>query len=264
MITMDGKSIEDFGFYVEPGHEDPMTPEIERKTLSIPGMKGVWDFGTEIGERPFAYPLMIMDRYHDDMQREYNNLVAFLFDDFGQPREIKLVRNYEPDKFYMVKIAQQMVPERLTEDGKLVLPFVASDPLKYSNTFGDEVFWGSEIITFEYNYLLGREGLDGSVSINGPQTLAIPIDGLAVQPVFEINGTANNLTISANGYTFTLPNFTNTRWEIDFEKYIVYKNGQETMIEIREFYLMPGNNQVKVAGSNINLDMRIKFRDKYM
>ncbi|MCJ7840502.1 phage tail family protein [Lederbergia sp. NSJ-179] len=263
MINLDGKNISEFGFEVEPGHEDPITPNMERKTLPIPGRPGLWDFGTEIRERPFSFPVKIMDRFHDNMQQAYNELVAFLFDQYGRPREIKMVREYEPDKFYMVKVAQQMIPERPSEDGTLNLPFVADDPYKYSNTFADEVTWGSEIITFEYHYLLGREGLNGSVKITTLQTLNIPVDGLAIQPIFEISGTASNLTISANSHSFTLPNFNNETWEADFEKYVVFRNGKDTMIEIRDFYLMPGNNQVKITGSNININMRIKFRDKY-
>ncbi|MBP1917180.1 phage-related protein [Lederbergia galactosidilyticus] len=263
MIILDGKNISEFGFEVEPGHEDPITPNMERKTLAIPGRPGLWDFGSEIREKPFSFPIKIMDRFHDNMQQAYNELVAFLFDEYGQPREIKMVREYEPDKFYMVKVVQQMIPERPAEDGTLNLPFVADDSYKYSNVFADEVTWGSEEITFEYHYLLGHESLGGSVNITSPQILNLSVEGLAVQPIFEIEGSANNLTISCGKYSFALPNFTNTSWSIDFEKYVVFKNGEDTMIEIRKFYLMPGDNQVRINGNNINIDMRIKFRDKY-
>ncbi len=265
MIILDDKKITDFGFEVEPGHEDPITPNMERKTIPIPGRAGLWDFGTEMRERQLNYPIKIIDRFHDEMQSAYNALVAFLFDEFGQPKSIKMVREYEPDKFYMVKIVQQMLPERPAEDGSLMLPFVADDPYKYSNTFADDVVWGSEVITFEYHYLLGHINNFGSgaVNVTGSQTLDISVSGMAVQPIFEIEGKANNLTFSANGYSFSLPNFTNTSWIIDFEKYLVYKNEQETMEEIREFYLMPGDNQVKITGSNIDIDMRVKYRDKY-
>lgn len=263
MIILDDKPIEDFGFIVEPGQEDPITPNFERKTLAIPGRPGLWDFGEEIREKSFSFSLRIIERFYDRMQSAFNELVAFLFDEYGKPRVIKIIRDYEPDKFIMAKVMQQLIPQRLDEEGTLTLPFVAYDPYKYSNVYADEVSWGSEVITFEYNYLLGREGLSGSVKVTGPQTLSIPVDGLAVQPIFEINGTANNLTVNTNGYSFTLPNFNNTNWEIDFKKYLVFKNGQETMLDIRDFYLMPGNNQVNIEGSNIDINLRIKYRDKF-
>lgn len=263
MIILDDKNISEFGFYVEPGHDDPITPTIEHKTMHIPGRPGAWYFGSEIKERPLAYKLKLHERFHDRMQSTYNELVAFLFDEFGRPREIKLVREYEPDKFLTVKVMHQMLPGRLVDEGNLTLPFVAYDPYKYSNVYADEVYWGSEVVTFEYHYLLGRDGVNGGVQLTSPQTINVDVDGLAVQPVFEIEGTANNMKIECGKYSFTLPNFSNTKWEIDFEKYLVYRNGEETMIEIRDFYLMPGSNAVKVTGSNINIDLRIKFRDKY-
>lgn len=265
MIILDGKNIAEFGFEVEPGNDDPITPVFEHKTIAIPGRPGLWDFGAEIKEKPFAFPLKIHERFHDNMQQAYNELVAFLFDEFGQPREIKITREYESDKFIMAKVMQQMIPDRLTDEGNLTLPFIAHDPYKYSNVFADEVTWGSEDITFETAYLLGHENdfSDDYIHLTRPDTLSISVSGLAIQPIFIINGTGNNLTISSNGYSFKLPDFENVNWEIDFEKYLVSKNGQETMIEIREFYLMPGQNDIKVTGTNIDIQFAVKYHDKY-
>ena len=64
--------------------------------------------------------------------------------------------------------------------------------------------------------------------------------------------------------SFSLPNFNNEKWIIDSEKYLVWRNGQETMIEIREFYLMPGDNEISITGTNFDIDLAIKFRDKYI
>jgi len=263
LIILDCKNISEFGFEVEPGYEDPITPNMDRKTIAIPGRSGLWDFGTEIREKPFAFPLKIHDRFHDEMQSAYNRLVAFLFDEFGKPRLIKMVREYEPDKFYMVKVVTQMIPERLAEDGNLILPLVADVPYKYSRFLSEEVIWGSEEITFEFNYFLGHEGTGGKVKVNGPQTINLSVEGLAVQPVFEIEGTANNLKIECGKYDFTVPNFSGESWMIDFQKYVVFRNGQETMIEIRDFILLPGVNEIKITGSNIDIDLRIKYRDKF-
>lgn len=259
----DNYRLEDFNIRGYLDHEHSATPEYRRKSIPIPGMPGRWDFGTELGSRPFNLFFNSTESSRIELQQSLNEFVAFLHDEFGNPRIIKMSFDYEPDKFYYVKVDEPITPERLAHAYKYPVGFIAGDPFKYSNTFADEVTWGSEIITFEYHYLLGREGVNGGVKVTGPQTLNVPVDGLAVQPTFEINGTANNLTISANGYSFTLPNFTNTSWIIDFEKYVVFRNGKDTMIEIRDFILMPGDNAVKITGSNINIDMRIKYRDKF-
>lgn len=265
MIILDGRNISEFGFEVEPGQEDPITPKFERKTIPIPGRSGLWDFGTEIREKSFAYPLKMYDRFHDNMQSAYNKLVAFLFDEYGQPRPIKLVREYEPDKFYTVKAVQQLIPDRLVEESDLILPLVADDPYKYSNIYADEVTWGSTDVFFtNTTYTYGHTNdFVGSTKVTSPQTFNITNSGLVVTPIIELDGTANNLTLSANGHSFSLPDFSNTKWIIDFERYVVFRNGQDTMIEIRDFKLLKGTNAISVTGSNININLRVKFRDRF-
>ena len=233
----------DFGLYVEEGHEHPAIPNMQRKTLHIPGRSGLWDFGVEVREKSFIFPIATLYSKKEDkieLQTKLNRFIEFLYDDFGQPREIKMVFDYEPDKFYLVKVSDSFIPSRVSPFSGFDLSLIAYNPYKHSNVYADEITWGSETITFEYNYLLGHESLGGSVNITGPQTFNLSFEGLAVQPVFEIEGTANNLKFECGKYNFTLPNFSNTKWTIDFEKYLVWRNGQETMIEIRDFYLMPG------------------------
>lgn len=264
MITLDGKRLEDFGYRASIEHYHEAIPNLRRKTIAIPGRPGAWDFGSDLESKPFNIPIRAISDSSLSLQRLQNDLVAFLMDDFGNPRPIKMVFDYEPDKFYTVKIDGSIAPTLRSHIIRhKTLPFIAHDPFKYSILNADEVVWGSEIVTFQWHYLLGHEGTSGGATLNGPDTINITVEGLAVQPVFEIDGTASNLKIECEGYSFTLPNFINETWIIDFEKYVVFRNGQETMIEIRDFYLMPGSNEIEVTGSNIDIDLRIKFRDKY-
>ena len=266
MITLDDKyRLENFGLYVEEGHDYPATPNFHRKTMHIPGRPGYWDFGSEIRDKPFNIPLATQSKDRVELQWRLNNFVTFLFDEFGKPREFKLVYDYEPSKFYMVKVSDSFSPTRVRPFSRFILPLVADNPYKYSKVYADEVTWGSEFITFESDYLLGHTNdfAGNPIKINNSRTVNITSSGLAVQPNIIIEGTANNLTLSANGHSFTLPNFSNEKWEIDFEKYLVSRNNEETMIEIRDFYLMPGDNEIIVTGSNIDVELQVKFRDKY-
>jgi|SRR5699024_9151502 len=267
MITLDDNyRLEDFGLIAEIGHGNPITPKIENKTIPIPGRAGLWDFGSEIKEKQISLPVACVGEDRIILQQNLNDFVAFLCDEYGKPRDMKVVFDYEPDKFYTAKLAGQLEPERIIHLGRFALELVANDPYKYSRLYGDEVVWGSEEVTFQWHYLLGHDG-DGASSgfkFTSAKTINVDVYGLAVQPVFEIEGTANNLKVTCGKYSFTLSNFTNAKWVIDFEKYIVYKNGQEQLLEgINDFYLMPGSNAVKVTGNNLNIDMKIKFRDKY-
>lgn len=265
MIVFEDKyTFEDFGLRGEYVHEHPLTPQIERKTLSIPGMAGEWDFGTEIGAKPFAFAVWGLEHDRTLLQSRMSSFASFLSDPFGKPRPVKLSFGYDAGKFYTVKLAAPISPERVANAGRFTLAFVASDPHKYSGVLADEITWGSEVVTFAFDYLLGREGLGGAVTVTGPQTITVPVNGLAVQPIFEISGSATGLTISANGYSFKVPDFAGESWTVDFQRYTAFRNGQERMIDMRKFWLLPGDNAVKVAGSGINIEMRIKYRDKYM
>src|SRR5690625_1439788 len=257
MLTLDDEyRLEDFGFKAYMEHDHEATPEIRRNTIPIPGMPGSWNFGSEIGERHFNIPLKVTDHDRITLQHKQNAFVAFLFDEFGKPRPIKMTFDYEPDKHYVVELSSSISPNNAIHFFRTMgLPLVASNPYRYSNVHADEVTWGSTDITFESDYLFGHTNdFAGSpIKVTRPQTLNITNSGLVVTPIIEIDGTANNLTLSSNGHSFTLPNFSNTKWVIDFEKYVVFRNGQDTMIQIRDFKLLQGNNSISVNGNNINI-----------
>ncbi|MBH1941631.1 phage tail family protein [Mobilitalea sibirica] len=266
MIILDGKKLSEFGLICQPGHEHPMTPIFENLSLAIPGKDGLYVFGTEIRERLITLPLTLIEIDRVIRQQRLREFAAFLVDVYGKPRMIKLVFDYSPDKYYMVKCSEQMIPELLKSTGSFALPFTAYDPYAYSVVYADEVTWGSDVITFQSSYKLGHPGSAGTINITGPKTLDIYLDGLAIKPVVEISGSATSLSLSVNGYTINLPAFSNASWVIDCEKYTVLKNGSSEFgaVSLRDFILLPGNNPVQVAGSNINVTMRIKVRDKYI
>lgn len=267
MITLDGRRLEDFGYRAYLEHEHPATPNIYPKTMNIPGRPGTWNFGAEIGIRQINIPVRIQESDKVTMQQKQNDFIAFLFDGYGKPRQIKLTFDYEPDKYYMVELEGHITPSMVSHFRYIGIPFVAHDPYKYSNINANEVVWGSTEITFEAHYLLGHTNDfgGGKVKVTGNKKLNLSVSGLAVQPIFEIEGTANNLTINANGHSFTLPDFSNTKWVVDFNRFVVFRNNTETFLrDISVFYLMPGSNEINVTGTNINIDMQVKFKDRYI
>ncbi|TMU85485.1 phage tail family protein [Bacillus sp. BHET2] len=264
MITMDDKyRFEDFGFYCEPGNEDPLMPSFERKTLAIPGRLGSWDFGVEIGEKPFSYPLKVIERYHTQMQRYFNEFVAFLLDPFGKPREIKIVRDYEPDKHYMVKVSASILPERLEEEGAFILGFIASDPLKYGNVENHEINWDSETVTFDDSYSIDTVYVDGML-ITSSQTVETTVNGYAMTPTILISGSGEDVVIEANGKSLSLGSFTNSEIVVNGKSFTIFKDGIEEFINGDIPDLLPGRNQVNISGSNLNFNLSLRVRDQYM
>lgn len=260
---IDGKPLQDYGIDVELTSQEPISPPLTNDVLFVPGKSGAYDLGARLEPRVITLDCLFPRQTYSDLKRQIREFNKLLFDDFGEPKEFKLISGDEPDVYYNVRLSSGINIDRTSSRGRALIELTAYDPYAYSNYLSEEITWGSEVITFEFNYLLGHEGLGGEVKVTSPQTVNVTVEGLAINPVFEIIGTANDLTISAIGYEFTIPDFVNTEWSIDFQKYVVYKNGQETMIEIRDFALMPGNNEIKITGTNINVDMRIKYRDKF-
>lgn len=267
MITLDDTyRFEDFGLKALIEHQNPIIPEISPKTIKIPGVPGLQDFGVELGSKPFLITLDIIENDPIELQRKLTDFVAFLFDQYGQPRSIKAVLDYEPDKFFMIKVNSAVTPQRMISISQFALPFIAYDPLKYSTVYSNEITWGSEVLTFESHYLLGHEGTVGTVNVTEPQIIDVTVIGLAIKPIIEITGSATELVISANGYSITFPTFSDVSWIIDCEKYSVLKDGINAFNEValRDFILLRGSNDISITGSEIDVDLRIKYRDKYM
>ncbi|MDF2543491.1 MAG: hypothetical protein K0S47_3209 [Herbinix sp.] len=265
ILLNDTYTLKDFGMICEPGHVNPLTPTFENKTIAIPGKHGLYNFGSEIRERVFQIPLIMIERDRTLMQHKMRDFISFLFDVYGKPKDIKLSFDYEPDKYYIVQCASQIDAERAINTGRMSIGLVAYNPHAYSQVYSDEITWGSEVITFQSSYLLGHSGSNGLVNITGATNLSVIVDGMAVKPVIEITGSATDLVISANGYTISLGTFTNASWVIDCETYTVIKDDAGTFISnFRDFILIPGDNNISITGTGISLLIRIKSRDKYI
>lgn len=266
MITLDGIKLSEYGLFVQFGHQNPLTPNIENLSLAIPGRDGLYSFGTEIREKSFSIPMILIEANKAEQQHKLRMFVSDCFDIYGKPKLMKMIFDYEPDKYYMVKCDKQIIPERILSTGSIELSLIAYYPYALSTVYSDEILWGSEAITFMSGYLLGHTGSDGLKTISAPTTLNIHVDGLVVKPVIEITGSATSLILSVNGYTITLTAFTSASLVIDCDKYTVLKNGINAfgLVSLREFILLPGGNSVSVTGTGINVSIQIKSRDKYI
>ena len=266
MIILDDIYTEkNFGLNALVGHSHPLNAEIDSKTVKIPGRPGVYDFGDEIGIKPFEISFDIIEKDKIEMQQKLYSFISFLQDDYGYPREFKLVYDYAPDRFYMVKVNGLVTPDRLMGVSKFTLPFVANDPYAYSVVYSDEITWGSEILTFESNYTLGHEGTAGNVHVTRNTTIDLTVSGIAIKPLIEITGSASSLKLEVNGYSINFPKFIDTTWKIDCDNYTVLKNRENSFndVKLRDFILLPGLNTVNVTGTNIDIDINFRYRDKY-
>src|SRR5699024_4439312 len=218
--------LEDFGLIAEIGHENPITSKIESKTLPIPGRAGLWDFGSEIKEKEISIPVACVGHDRINLQQKLNDFVAFLFDEFGKPREIKVVFDYEKEKFYTVKLAEQLNPERIIHLGRFVLSLVAYDPYKYAsaNQYDKTYRYDQDYLydiglmydnpkSFKWQYERHYSGINNYSS-------------LVTDFVIEIQGTVQNGSIKnlENNQKLTLPDISNGKLAIDGKHFSIIRN----------------------------------------
>ncbi|PHD85474.1 distal tail protein Dit [Bacillus toyonensis] len=267
-LTIDGKRLNELSLVLLPGFQHPAAPPIRDYTVSIPGRPGAYYFGSDIDPLEFKLPLIIKpqeDRYK--LSAAIRKMVAAFIDPYGKPKEIKLIYDYEPDKYYLARYSGSMPIDRYFRMGKFELPLIAYDPHAYSIVesakgikWGDRIPWMSQIPIG-----LGRT----SYTITSSQTLSINNYGsLVVRPVIEISGSATSLTLTIKGERFSIGTFTNSTILIDAERYAAIKNGQNFLFQLQgnleKLELIPGANAIQIGGSNLNINIAFKYRAKYI
>jgi predicted phage tail component-like protein len=259
------KTPNDFSLAALPNHEHEAIPETNDRTLSIQERDGLLYYGSDLGARYFNIPMIVKPQEGKSfLQARIRDFSAFMFNGYGKPKKIKLIFDYESDKFYYVRFSGRLVPERLFRMAQFDLPLVAYDPYALSLVTNNDIMWGSEEITFNSSILLGHEGGE-TYTITSPRTIKEVVNGnQSLSPVFNISGTGTNVSIETNGKSFSLGTFTNTEWVIDGSNYTVKKNGVDDFLVNNFLELNYGDNEITVNGSNLNLTLQVTFRDKYL
>ena len=266
-LTIDGKRISELKLALLPGFQHPAAPPVRDYTVSIPGRPGAYYFGSDIDPIQFSLPLLVKpqeNRY--ELAVAIRKMMAAFIDPYGKPKEVKLIYDYEPDKYYLARYSGSLPIERYLSMGKFELPMIAYDPHAYSIVETDDLTFDSEIpfesdVTFDIG--------DYGFAINTPQSINIDNYGsLVARPVIEISGTATNLTLTLNGESFLFGSFSNASFLIDAEHYAAMKNGQNFLFELKgnmeRLELLPGTNAVNITGSNLNINISFKIKAKYM
>lgn len=265
MILLDGKKLSEFNIIPGVGHVNPSTPSFSENTIEIPGMDGLYYIDVQNGVKKFRFPLATNEVDRIQSQRILRAFINFFHDSKGQKRLVEMSFDYEADKFYYVRMSADIQPNREYAFWEFDLEVTAHDPWAYSATDNTDVLWGSEIITFQADYLLSHTFVDNK-HITSAQTVQATVNGYTVRPTFLISGSGNDVTFSTNGKSFSLSNFSNSEWVLDGEKYTVVLNGANGYAEKTSGWieLIPGLNDIQISGTNMNFTLSVKYKDKYM
>lgn len=266
-LTIDGKHISELNLQLLRDHQNPAAPSTRDNVMTIPGMNGAYDFGATLGPREFNLPLHLkLKNEYETLSTAIRKVMAVFIDPYGKPKTVKLIFDYEPDKYYMVRYSGNIPINRLFSMGKFELPLVAYDPHAYSVIKStDKITWGTRI---PFSTEIPISYKPSQYDISAPQTLNVSnIGSLVVRPVIEIIGTATALTLTINSKSFSFGDLNNGTLLIDAATYTVIKNGQNYLFnmqgDLEELELFPGETIVKIGGTNLNLKLTFNFRGKY-
>lgn len=268
-LFLDGRNIKEFGLFLRPNHEHPI-PETRDQTIEIPGIHGLRHMGSTLGPRQFNLPLGIVpqiDRW--ELQRKIREFTRFLLDDYGRPRNMRLIFGYEPDKYYMVRYNGSISPERLVTIGVFELPLIAYDPHAYFLYSTTNIILDSDIPVLSDITL----GAQYEFDINPTPTQSVVCDVIndgtvAVRPTILITGEADYITFwNTRTEEIFFINDVRKPIEINGENYTVKVDGVENFSVLNgEFItLLPGENNIVIgAGGNRNLKAAFDFNFKYI
>jgi phage-related protein len=264
-VKLDGKSLSEFGIDLLTPAVHPAAPQTRDIMVRIPGKHGLYYFGSTLGERNFSFECgLIRELDTAELQRRLREFVAFLLDEYARPREIRLTFEYEPDKYYAVKFVGQITPERFFALGSFTLTFTAFDPLAKSVVTSDQIVMDSD------TPILSDLSMDTGLSerqITAPTTFSIVNNGsVAVRFAYKIIGTGTAVSLSANGKTFSVGTFNGQTIEVDGENYTVKVGGVNDLTKTSGDFieLLPGVNEVSVAGSGLNFTISESLTYKYV
>lgn len=265
-IWLDDKSNIDLGFIVRGTSKRPGLPSTVDRTLSIAGRHGIYDFGADLNSRLFVYDCAVITRNYKELQRVVQGIAAHLVDRHGRPRLMRLKVAERPNQYFNVRYYGAFDIQRIMGTGLFSLPLIAADPFAYSEVTNDEVNWGSEIITFEDNYPMGYTGGE-VIRVTGNITHTVTVgSGQSIRPTILLSGNGQNVTVSANGQSFTIDNLQGKSWEIDGQTMTVTVDGENGLPSFGGDFieLYQGDNEVTVTGSGLNCTMQVRFREKYL
>lgn len=262
-IIDDTHTFEEFGFKHSFGTQLNKIGEIKPKKASIPGMKGSWSFGEDIGDKRISFTLNLIESDDYVKERKLDELIDFFCDDEGYPRTVKISLRREPDRHFFARLDEVSEPEISILTMTVKISFTLTDPHRYSNARADEVLWGSKKIDFRARYKLGNSGNGATErTITGNTTIYPDVEGKAVAPVIILSGSGTDVLIKSKDRIIQVGTFSSKTIRIDTEMFVSYIDGVETIMDMDMFYIFP-KTPVTITGKNLNLKMTLEYYNVY-
>lgn len=260
--------IKDYGYKYLKDSKRSISPPTNAITTKIPGLIGSILLGTETDSIAYEITLLIDTNSRTELKASLRELSTILFNSKGQPKELKVSYDDEPDKWENVYYIGQTDLEKLHNKGKITIPFVNFKAASYSN-FNEynEVFnygnfsYDTGLIypnedTLNWVYNKHRMGLYNYSHYETP--IALSITGYVKNPRIELEGTEEYMqfNIDLNGRTLNI----NDDYTIDIDG----ENGFPYLVGGDFFMLQSGKNGLIFKGVSPNANVEMKWKHRFL
>lgn len=241
-----------------------------------------------IPDRELIVKYMLVAPSDEDFRDLFNRLNVALFSE----NDVDIWFNDEPEMLWTGSKSQAAaVPEGIN---KIISSFtvILNDPYKYTRSDATSVTWGSDIITFQSNYLMGNTGsgaVELSVVIEGgaywgssmitfqnrsylmgdkgeeskPIEIYPTVEGLKVKPEILLKGTGRGVWIKTRNDTINLGDFDNAEIRIDTKKFNITKNGLPMIRPMNDFYVYP-DEPLFIQAKDSDFDLTIRYPNRFL
>lgn len=260
--------------------------EVESYQLGIrDGKRRVY---SRIPERKLTVRYQLIASNNEDFRDKFNKLNIVLFTE----QDVPIWFADEPEMIWSgSKSDVDKVPEGQNAiTGTFTIEL--NDPYKYTKSDATSVTWGSEIITFQANYLLGNTGsgavlmpivfeggaywgsdiitfqhqgyLMGDTGKEAqPFEIYPTVEGLKVKPMIELVGMGRSVKIRTRSDTIDLGDFDNSTIVIDTQTFNITKNGKPMIRPMNDFYIY-SKEPLYVSGRDGDFRLTIKYSNRYL
>lgn len=262
-VWIDNTELQALGLTVTLDSSEPMLPQFRTNTMTVPGRHGAYDFGAYMDVRQFDLNCVFKRQSYTDLKAQIRQFVRLFVDDYGRPKTVKLRFGDEPDKYYDVKVGGGVPVERLANLGFFTLPLVAHDPMAKFIVSSNDIIMDSDVPIL--SDVLWETGLGGR-KLTSSTTFTVANSGTVTIPFsYKLEGTGTNVALSANGRTMSFGSLSGQTIEIDAENYLVLVNGVSNLTKMSGDFieLLPGFNNIRITGSNLNVTISESLTYKY-
>jgi phage-related protein len=265
-LTLDGKRPEELGLKLLQEHQHPVLPDTRDRSVEIPGKHGAYDFGADLGVRPFELPFMVNQFKKVDVQQKVREFTRLLVNPDGRPKTIPLIFDYEPDKSYSVRYTGSLPIDRLVRMGEFVLPLTAFDPYAYAlaNAYDPKEDYQYDVNNYGEGYYENTQSFKWEYSnhYSGVHNYSY----YETELILTIQGTVTNPSIThlETGTILTLPSINNETMVINSSNFTVKVGEVNSLVGTDFIKIISGDNGFLFEGENPNATVTYQWKHKFL